>query len=227
MAVIIPAAGSGTRLGSRLPKPFIEIGGKSILERTILRFLKIDCLRQVIVATSPEYVPVLEQMFSSFSNSTIEFTVVEGGSERQHSIFNALKMVRREIELVAVHDAVRPFVSVENILQCISVAEQVGGAVLGVPAKDTIKKVNSEGVIVETPKRAQLWQAQTPQIFQKALLGKAYDIAIKEGFFGTDDSSLVEHIGGKVKMVEGDRSNLKITYPIDLKIAELLIQEEQ
>ena len=136
-------------------------------------------------------------------------------------------MVRREIELVAVHDAVRPFVSVENILQCISVAEQVGGAVLGVPAKDTIKKVNSEGVIVETPKRAQLWQAQTPQIFQKALLGKAYDIAIKEGFFGTDDSSLVEHIGGKVKMVEGDRSNLKITYPIDLKIAELLIQEEQ
>ncbi len=227
MAVIIPAAGSGTRLGSRLPKPFIEIGGKSILERTISRFLKIDCLRQVIVATSPEYVPVLEQMFSSFSNSTIEFTVVEGGSERQHSIFNALKMVRREIELVAVHDAVRPFVSVENILQCISVAEQVGGAVLGVPAKDTIKKVNSEGVIVETPKRAQLWQAQTPQIFQKALLGKAYDIAIKEGFFGTDDSSLVEHIGGKVKMVEGDRSNLKITYPIDLKIAELLIQEEQ
>ncbi len=227
MAVIIPAAGSGTRLGSRLPKPFIEIGGKSILERTISRFLKIDCLRQVIVVASPEYIPTLEQMFSSFSNSAIEFTVVEGGSERQYSISNALKMVQREIELVAVHDAVRPFVMVENILECVSVARKVGGAVLGVPVKDTIKKANSEGVILETPNRAQLWQAQTPQIFQKALLNKAYDVATKDGFLGTDDASLVEYIGGIVKMVEGDHSNLKITYPIDLKIAELLIKEGQ
>ncbi len=226
MAVIIPAAGSGTRLGSRLPKPFIEIGGKSILERTISRFLKIDCLHQVIVATSSEYILTLEQIFSSFPHSHVNFIVVEGGNERQHSIYNALKKVQPEIELVAVHDAVRPFVSVENIFECISVAKEVGGAVLGVPAKDTIKKINSEGVILETPNRAQLWQAQTPQIFQKALLGKAYDIAIKDGFLGTDDASLVEHIGGVVKMVEGDRANLKITYPIDLKIAELLIQEE-
>lgn len=229
LAVIIPAAGSGTRLGSRLPKPFIPLGDKTILEWTISRFLEIDCLLQVIVATSIDYIPTLERIFAkySLSHSHIDFKVVKGGSERQNSINNALGIVHEEIELVAVHDAVRPFVSLENILQCIAVAKEVGGAALGVPAKDTIKKIDKEGVILETPNREQLWQAQTPQIFQKALLKKAYNIAIQEGFLGTDDASLVEHIGGIVKMVEGDRRNLKITYPIDLKIAELLIHEKQ
>lgn len=152
--------------------------------------------------------------------------VVEGAEERQYSIANALKVLHMDAQLVAVHDAVRPFVKPAHILKCCELARKSGGAVLGVPAKDTIKMADGNGVITSTPARKNLWQAQTPQVFKKELLLKAYELALAEGFFGTDDASLVERIGGKMQMVEGDRENLKITYPVDLKIAELILSNK-
>lgn len=213
-------------MGSEVPKPFIRVGDKPILAHTISRFLEVPEVIQIVVATTKEYFSEIEAMFAGFSTSA-ELKLVEGGSERQFSIYNALQMISTESDLVAVHDAVRPFVRKELIEECCRVASLHGGAVLGVPAKDTIKKVDLDKAIESTPDRAFLWQAQTPQVFRKGLLLKAYESAIESEFVGTDDASLVERVGGKIQMVEGDRENLKITYPVDLKIAQLILGVEK
>ena len=222
LSVIIPAAGSGERMASDIPKPFLRVGEKTILEHTVSRFLEVPDVEQIIIATSKNFIPEIQSMFEQFPDG-IDLHVVEGGAERQFSIYNALKHVSSNCELVAVHDAVRPFVRRQLIEECCKVAAKIGGAVLGVPAKDTIKKVDEERKIESTPNRSFLWQAQTPQIFQKDLLVEAYNSALEGDFIGTDDASLVERVGGTIQMVEGDRENLKITYPVDLKIAELIL----
>ncbi|MEP1151547.1 MAG: 2-C-methyl-D-erythritol 4-phosphate cytidylyltransferase [Balneola sp.] len=223
-AVIIPAAGSGTRMGSDIPKPFIKISGKSILQRSIECFLDIDELSQVVVATSDEYFDDCHSIFSSFDAPGISFDVIKGGKERQHSIWNALQIIQPNVSLVAIHDAVRPFVNSDRIKECFDVAQRFGGAVLGVPVKDTIKKIDEDSFIKETPSRSSLWQAQTPQVFKKDLIIEAYRTALKENFLGTDDASLVERMDKPVKMVGSNRENFKITYPIDLEIAKLIIE---
>lgn len=225
-ALIIPAAGSGSRLNQATPKPYIILAGKPILEHTVRKFLSQDGLSQIIVATSAEYVETARNILAGITPGETDLTVVEGGKERQHSIFNALK-VAGDVDLVMVHDAVRPFVTPEQIQACRRVAEETGGAVLGIPAKDTIKWLGENRFIRETPSRQFLWQTQTPQVFKKELLMKAYRKAFGDGFVGTDDSSLVERLGVDVKMVEGDRTNFKITYPPDLKLAKILLEEQQ
>lgn len=205
------------------PKPYIRIAGKPILEHTLLAFSKVKKIEQVIVSTSEAYVKrtgeILDRVFPNENTR-----VVIGGTERQDSIRNALQFIDDRVDLIGIHDAVRPFVRAEEIKKCLQVARQAGGAVMGVPAKDTIKKVDADLHIVETPNRKNLWQAQTPQFFQKPLLLNAYQYAEKNGFVGTDDASLVEKIGASVVMVEGRRENFKITYPIDLQLAELLLK---
>ncbi len=223
MSVIIPAAGSGTRMGANVPKPLISLGDKTILEHTIARFLEIPEVEQIIVATPGVHMENIRKLLSGLKEG-VKLEVIEGGKERQFSIFNALQKVDVASDLVAVHDAVRPFIRSALIKKCMGMAAQYDGAIIGVPAKDTIKKVGEDEVIHETPDRSNLWQAQTPQIFKKEVLMKAYEDAIKHQFVGTDDASLVERIGGKVRIVEGDRENLKITYPIDLKVAELMLK---
>lgn len=224
-AVIIPAAGSGVRLGSDIPKPFIDLFGKTILQRSIECFLGVEGLVYVVIATSPDNFEGCNRIFEEFEQPDISFNLVKGGAERQASIWNAMNTLPDDIELVAIHDAVRPFASLESIEECFDTASELGAAIVGVPVKDTIKKIDSNERIVETPDRSELWQAQTPQIFKKDIITEAYELAVKENFLGTDDASLVERIGVDIKMVEGDRKNLKITYPIDLRIAELIIKD--
>ncbi|MFN1835843.1 2-C-methyl-D-erythritol 4-phosphate cytidylyltransferase [Balneola sp. MJW-20] len=226
LSLIIPAAGSGVRLGSEIPKPFIRIGDKTILEHTVRRFLDYKGLKQVVIATSAAYLEEVQVMLDGIGAASIMMKAVEGGAERQYSIYNALGEVDERSELIAVHDAVRPFISATIIEQCCRIADEYGGAVVGVPAKDTIKKVDEDNVIIETPDRSMLWQAQTPQVFKKELLIRAYESAMNHDLLGTDDASLVEAVGGVVKMVEGERENLKITYPIDLQVAELILKNK-
>jgi 2-C-methyl-D-erythritol 4-phosphate cytidylyltransferase len=223
LALIIPAAGSGERLGGDVPKPYLKIAGKTILEHSLLKFKQISGLGEVIVSTSRNYIAQTE-IFLDKLFPEIKTYVVEGGRERQDSIRNALNKISGKTGLVAVHDAVRPFVAVEDIEKCVNEAARWGGAVLATKAKDTIKVSGSDLEIVQTPDRKNLWQAQTPQIFWAALLREAYDNAEKYKIYGSDDSSLVEQVGGKVVLVEGSDKNFKITYPLDLKIAEYLVK---
>jgi 2-C-methyl-D-erythritol 4-phosphate cytidylyltransferase len=212
-------------MGSDVPKPFIELVGKSILQRTIECFLKTEGLAMVIVVTSEDKFADCAQILDDIQGNGIDLKVVKGGAERQYSIWNAIRELPNNIELVAIHDAVRPFVKTEYIDKCFEAAAEFGGAVLSVPVKDTIKKINEDHLVVETPERSKLWQAQTPQVFRKDVIFKAYELAIKNSFLGTDDSSLVERMGETIKVIEGGRENLKITFPIDLKVAELIINE--
>lgn len=209
-----------------IPKPYLELCGKTILERTIKCFLPLSGLEQVIVATSEEYLEKAQQILSRILPERIDGQSLVGGSERQDSIYNALAKIS-DVDLVIVHDAVRPFVKLVHIEECCRVASQKGAAVLGIPARNTIKRVDDQQIVLETPPRKYLWQTQTPQVFHRQLILKAYDKAMHDNFTGTDDASLVERLDEKVQMVESDQYNFKITYPLDLKLVQLLIEEQQ
>ena len=224
-ALIIPAAGTGSRMNRDLPKPFIEIAGKSILWHTLKCFVNVENISEVVLAVSDEYHDRAKQIASELFPAENVF-VVSGGTERQDSIKNALLKLDETIKLVIIHDAVRPFIKCDIIETCMEKALEKGASIVAVPAKDTIKKVDQTGLIDSTPERNQLWQAQTPQVFLKDIIMKAYRHAEEIGYTGTDDSSLVEKAGCEVFVVKGDRENFKITYPVDMKLAELLIGKE-
>lgn len=207
----------------KIPKPYIELEGRTLLEWTIRAFLSLRGLRQIILAVSKDQLGLGRQILHAVVPESVTGKVVVGGRERQNSIHRALRSVE-EVDLVIVHDAVRPFVKLEHIEACCSAAAEVGAAVLGIPAKDTIKRVDKRQMVVETPERDSLWQAQTPQVFQRSLLVNAYEQAEQKGRMGTDDASLAERMGSDVKMVEGDQQNLKITYPIDVELAKIILR---
>lgn len=225
MGLIVPAAGAGKRIGKKVPKPYLMLQGHTVLEHTLQAFINVKSLGEVIVATSADYMDITKDILNRlFPDITTH--VVLGGEERQDSIRNALGKISGKTGLIAVHDAVRPFVQLKEINKCIKGATRWGGAILGTPAKNTIKKVNSNQEITDTPDRKTLWEAQTPQIFWAALVREAYDYAYHHNLKGFDDSSLVEKIGGKVILIKGSDKNFKITYPTDLTIAEYLLKEE-
>ena len=222
-SLIIPAAGSGTRMQSDIPKPYLKLGEKLILQHTLECFQSLKDLREVIVATSPDFISETEKILSELFPE-IPVIVVRGGNERRDSIKNALGQVSDTSELIAVHDAVRPFVDGATIKSCLQKAIEVGGAIVAVPVKDTIKKVTEDLIIAKTPDRSRLWQAQTPQVFRRKLLIEAYQNNLSENSTVTDDASLIELAGGKVAVVEGSRENFKLTYPLDMAVAEMLVK---
>jgi 2-C-methyl-D-erythritol 4-phosphate cytidylyltransferase len=151
--------------------------------------------------------------------------LVPGGKERQDSVYNALKALKNEdeLEIVLVHDGVRPFFNGEQVRRLIQAARSHGAAVLGLPAQDTLKTVTAEGEVRQTLERRDIWQIQTPQAFRSELLADAYRKAYEDGFYGTDDTVLVERMGIRVKMIPGAATNFKITTPEDLALAEAIL----
>ena len=210
----------------KVPKPYLMLGGQTILERTISQFLPLQGLAQIWVPTSEHYVERAQQILDTLLPDEIIGRVIVGGAERQLSIYKALREVG-QVELVLVHDAVRPFVKLKHIKDCCEAALDEGAATLGIPAQDTIKEVDEKSFVQRTPTRSKMRQVQTPQVFSRELLVEAYQRAEKDNFRGTDDASLVEHMGHPVKMVASDRMNLKLTYPLDLELAELIINKNK
>ena len=223
--LIIPAAGSGTRMQRERAKPFIELGSQPILAHTIQRFLSLAGLSQILIAAAAEYIQECSDILQEVVGNSISWQCVEGGAERQDSINNALQHVA-DVDLVLVHDAVRPFVTANLIEACCRQAERTGAAIPGIPSKDTLKKIDDDRLVQQTPDRKYMWQVQTPQVFKKEILVKAYARAAQEKYVGTDDASLVEWLGKPVKMVKSDTRNIKITYPQDLKLANLLLNDK-
>lgn len=224
--LIIPAAGSGQRMEARTPKPLLDVSGKRVLVRTLERFADIPGLQQVIIAASADLITPVQDMISNHFES-LDCRVVQGGVSRQESVFKALSEVIDEDPLIVVHDAVRPFTDRRQILDCLDKASEVGAAILAVRVNDTIKEVGDDSMISGTVSRERLWRAQTPQVFRRDLLFRAHTTAHEKGYHGTDDASLVEWIGEPVAVVEGSETNIKLTYPMDLKMAELIVQLEQ
>jgi len=223
---IITAAGFGKRMGK--PKQFLEIGGKPILELTLSIFEQTKAIDEIILVVNEEDVPRAKKFkFAKLKK------VVSGGKERQDSVYNGLKVLPDDAEIVAIHDGARPFVSSEIIEQAIEEARRSGAVVVGVPVKDTVKSINNEPAlpagrqltINKTLDRKKLWQAQTPQVFKKEVILKAFEQGYNK-FNVTDDAMLVEKMGVPVKMVMGSYQNIKITTPGDLKFAAAILNLE-
>lgn len=225
-AAIIVAAGKGKRMGAAVSKQFLPLGGKEILAHTVEVFERANVIREIILVTGADSLTDVAEMKQEYGWKKIT-AIVPGGAERQDSVWNGLQQLAEDVEIVVVHDGVRPFVT-ESILQnAIDTAAEMGGCVAGMPVKDTIKVCDAKQMAVATPERSTLWQIQTPQTFRKAVLLQAYRHARESGFLGTDDASLVERDGGRVQVIEGSYRNIKITTGEDLLIGEAFLKEEQ
>lgn len=213
--VVIVAAGSGSRMKRDINKQFIKLDGKEIIAYTIEKFYKSEDIDDiVIVIKENEEKYFIENIINKYGFDNIKLAY--GGKERQDSVYNGIKKLNRNCEIVLIHDGARPFVNEYIIKNSIKEAKENNAVVVGVPVKDTIKVVDSDGNIVDTPNRSLLWSVQTPQSFKYEIITKAYEYAYSNDYYGTDDAMLVEHIGYNVKMIEGSYDNIKITTEEDL-----------
>ena len=224
VSAIFPAAGQGRRMKAGKNKVLLKLALKPLLLHTLHRFSDVPEVGELIVVTGREEMGEVRSILSA-AKGLKPWRLVEGGSERQYSIWNGLKTVSDEADIVLVHDAARPLVTKAVIERVIEGARKYGGAVAAVPEKNTVKVVDEEGFVVSTPPRDRLWAVQTPQGFRKEILVEANIRAEADGFLGTDDASLVERIGVPIKVVEGDYSNIKITTPEDMVTAEAFMKQ--
>jgi 2-C-methyl-D-erythritol 4-phosphate cytidylyltransferase len=224
VGAIIAAAGFGRRMKTDRPKQFLALNGTPIILHTIRKFDACPTVDYVIVTAPREAVEEVRQLVDA-AGLKKPVTVVEGGERRQDSVAMGLQHLAAGTEIVAVHDGVRPFVSVEDIENVIRQAERTGAAILGVPIVDTVKQVERD-VIELTLTREHLVLAQTPQVFRTEILKQAFASAAKDEYYGTDESSLVERIGHPVAVVRGSERNIKITRPSDLTLARAFMEEE-
>ncbi|MBR2180038.1 MAG: 2-C-methyl-D-erythritol 4-phosphate cytidylyltransferase [Selenomonadaceae bacterium] len=222
---IFPAAGQSRRMHSSINKNFLELDGQPILVHTLLKFSRSDMIDKLIIAAAIDEVELVEEMLNC-AEGLKPFQVVVGGSERQYSIANALKVVSDDCDVVLVHDAARPLVSLNTVEEVVETARTYGGAIAAMPEKNTIKVIDDDGFVVDTPPRSKLVSVQTPQGFRRDIILKAYEQAERDNFLGTDDSSLVERLGYKVKIVKSDYKNIKITTPEDILIAKAFLRSD-
>lgn len=220
--LIIPAAGVGKRMGGDVPKQFALLAGKPIIAWTLERFQSSPLVDAIIIAAQAEHHERIRTIAAEFGVTKLT-EVVEGGDSRQDSVWNALKAVPPIADLVLVHDAVRPLVSSDDIAKVVTAAAHYGAAILAVRVKDTIKQSDEQEFVENTLDRESLWSAQTPQVFKREILHKAYQHVHNDHFLANDESSVVEYSGGDVKLVEGSYANFKITTAEDVVFAEAVI----
>jgi len=233
--VIIPAAGLGTRMsaahGGRKSKSkqFFELQGTPILVHTLRKFARCAAVSEIVVALRGSETATFQKQIEK-ENFKKPLRVVEGGEHRQNSVANAIAAMDADADdIVLVHDAVRPFVDQETIVNVIEAVKKYDAAIAGIPAVDTVKQVDrtADGaVVIATVPRERMVLAQTPQGFRFGLLKKAFDEATADGFMGTDEASLIERSGAPVHVVMGSPRNMKITTPADLELAEFFLAQE-
>ncbi|MFJ7840912.1 2-C-methyl-D-erythritol 4-phosphate cytidylyltransferase [Lysinibacillus sphaericus] len=220
--VVLPAAGSGKRMGAGQNKLFLELLEKPILIHTLEVFEQDENCTGIWLAVKPEERAVIQKMLANYGISKVK-GLPEGGAERQHSVHACMKEME-QVDIVLVHDAARPFITHDIIANLVQSANNFGAAIAGVRAKDTMKKVRN-GIIEETVDRESLWMIQTPQAFRFDLIVEAEDVAEKVGFLGTDEAMLVERLGHEVHIVESNYENVKMTTKEDLLFGEAILRK--
>jgi 2-C-methyl-D-erythritol 4-phosphate cytidylyltransferase len=223
LSVIIPAAGQGKRMKTETNKQFLMLEDKEILAHTINKFEQEVTVNEIIVVCRAEEVDYCKNNIVDNDSLDKSLKVVVGGKTRQESVYNGLQEVDSTSDFVLIHDGARPFVKTQLIKKVITKLKKYDAVVVGVPVKDTIKVVNTDSMIINTPDRSKLVAIQTPQVFRKDLISDAYQRAYDDGFIGTDSSSLVERIDKKVKFVKGSYENIKITTPEDLEFGKRIL----
>jgi 2-C-methyl-D-erythritol 4-phosphate cytidylyltransferase len=218
---IVPAAGSGIRMGGSKPKQFLELDGRPILAHTLSALSCVSVISDIFLIVPETFIPSTREIVrdwkdgARYSNEGPVISIIAGGVERQDSVYNGLCKLPDECEWVVIHDGVRPFPSKELILAAWDGAQKSGASITAIPATDTVKKVR-DGHVLETLSRNEIWLVQTPQVFRKEVILAAYRKAVDAGWTGTDDASFVERIGVPIAIVRGERSNIKVTNPEDL-----------
>jgi len=232
ITAILPAAGLGTRMGAETPKQFLELDGVPIVILSLRRVAACPLITEIIVATRADNVERLETRIRE-EKFKQPVRVIKGGDLRQDSVAQALKLIGDETELVVIHDAVRPFVTVEQITRVIEEARRCKAAILGVPAMDTVKEVKRASLpedvalITATVPRERIVLAQTPQVFETRLLKEAFAQAEGDGLSASDEAGLVERMGHDVYVVQGSERNIKITKPADMDLARFYLERER
>lgn len=221
---IILAAGQGKRMMAGYNKVLMTLGGKPMLEHTLDVFQASPLIDGIILVAKDTELEYLSDFFSAETHSKI-IKSVAGGAERQDSVYQGLLALPESCKHVLIHDGARPFVSLEVIERVVEGIGENTGSVAGVPVKDTVKIVGEDNFVEETLNRAKLWNIQTPQGFMREHIIAAYSQAMQEGYYGTDDASLVEHCGGKIKIVLGAYENIKVTTPEDIVVGEALLRQ--
>ncbi len=219
IAAIIPAAGAGRRMEGDIPKQFMELDSRPILVWTLEVFESWQGVDEIIVVVPSNQ----EDRVAEWDTYRKVTQIVSGGPRRQDSVYNGLKTVGDEIDIVIVHDGVRPLVTSQILQSCAEEASRTGAAIAAVPIKDTVKKAGDDKTVLKTLDREHLWSVQTPQAFSREILLKAMEQATQDSFTGTDEASLVERMNVPVSIVEGSYENIKITTPEDLLLAKFIL----
>ncbi|KAK9678018.1 hypothetical protein RND81_11G182300 [Saponaria officinalis] len=220
VSVILLAGGKGKRMGASMPKQYLPLMDQPIALYSLYTFSQMVEVKEIVVVCDPSYRDIFEGAQEKI-HVGLKFT--EPGKERQDSVYSGLQAVDSDAELVCIHDSARPLVSSQDIDKVLKDAWLHGAAVLGVPAKATIKEANSDRFVVKTLDRKTLWEMQTPQVIKPALLKEGFDLVNRKGLEVTDDVSIVEHLNHPVYITEGSYSNIKITTPDDLIFAERIL----
>lgn len=223
-AAIIAAAGKGRRFGGGVRKQFQLLSGKPVLAYSIERLEETPLIGEIVLVVPEDSIDYCHREIVERLGFKKITRIIPGGEERRHSVERGFNSIEDEVDVVLVHDAVRPFITVRMIEGVIEEASRSGGATLAIPVKDTVKRVSSEGYIETTIPRESLWLAQTPQAFRHDILKRAYE-KIEKDFILTDESSLLERLGVRVKLVMGSEFNIKITKEEDLILGELILKE--
>jgi 2-C-methyl-D-erythritol 4-phosphate cytidylyltransferase len=232
IAAIVPAAGLGTRMGAEMPKQFLELDGMPLILFTLRRLAACAAITEFFISTRADDIVSLQDRVAK-SELGRPARVVHGGDTRQQSVANALAQVDPTTDVVLVHDAVRPFVTAEQIDRVIAEARKRGAAILGIPAIDTVKEVKRASLpedmalITATIPRERIVLAQTPQAFSYPLLRDSFRLAQRDGVTASDEAALVERFGHEVFVVVGSERNLKITRPADMELARFYLEQER
>jgi 2-C-methyl-D-erythritol 4-phosphate cytidylyltransferase len=224
---IVPAAGTGERMGIDRKKPYLLLNRRPLLYYTITALDSIASIAQIIVAVAPGDERFCQQQVLEKFHFNKSIQIIPGGSSRQESVRRLLERVPEDTQLVLIHDGARPLITPELLDQAIAETMVWKATVLEVPVKDTIKSANDTLQIEKTISRERLWAIQTPQTFERSVIREAHQRASQEGFIGTDDAALVERLGVQVKIVMGSYDNIKITTPEDLLIGEALLKNRK
>jgi 2-C-methyl-D-erythritol 4-phosphate cytidylyltransferase len=232
IAAILPAAGLGTRMGAETPKQFLELDGVPIVILSLQRIASCELITDIIIATRENGIARLDEQIRA-EKLKQQVRIVRGGDTRQESVAQALQEIPNDTEIVLVHDAVRPFVTREQIVRVIEEARRCRAAILGVPAMDTVKEVKRASLpedvalITATVPRERVVLAQTPQAFATKLLKEAFAKAQADGVSASDEAGLVERLGHEVHVVLGSERNIKITKPADMELARFYLERER
>ncbi|WIA14520.1 hypothetical protein OEZ85_003039 [Tetradesmus obliquus] len=226
VSVVLLAGGVGKRMGASIPKQYLELKGQAIATYSLLMFGAMREVGEVVIVCDPSWRYIFEEHFDKLPQG-LQVKWALPGAERQDSVFNGLQQISAGSAIVAVHDSARPLVTAADASQCMLDGFVVGAAVLGVPVKPTIKEVGENNMVEKTLNRAKLWEVQTPQCIRPELLQEGFRLVKEKGLEVTDDVSIIEAMGLPVKITKGAYTNIKVTTPDDMSVAEKFLQEQQ